>query len=122
MLIRAAREAGIDRIVVTHPTSNLVNMSIETQQDAARLGALLEYPISLMEPIGETSLEDFAAQIRAVGPRNVILSTDLGQAGNPVHTDGLLNAVVRLLGAGISQHEMDLMIRENPARLLGLSP
>jgi len=121
MLIRAGREAGIERIVVTHPTANLVNMSIETQQEAARLGALLEYPISLMEPIGETSLEEFTAQIRAVGPRNVILSTDLGQAGNPVHTDGLLNAVVRLLGAGISQPEMDLMIRENPARLLNLS-
>ncbi len=120
MIIRAARAAGIDRIIVTHPSAELVEMSTETQREAARLGALLEYPIALAEPIGEVSIEEFAEQIQAVGPRNVVLSTDLGQAGNPVHTDGFARAIARLLDAGLSQRDIDLMIRENPARLLGL--
>jgi hypothetical protein len=119
-IIRAAREAGIERIVVTHPSSFLVEMSSESQQEAARLGAYLEYPIALALPGGEIPFEEFAQQIRDVGPGNVILTTDLGQAGNPVHTDGFALAVAQMLEAGFSQRELDMMIRTNPARLLGV--
>ncbi|MGD2168518.1 MAG: DUF6282 family protein [Gammaproteobacteria bacterium] len=120
LIIRAARAAGIERIVVTHPSSYLVAMPTDMQREAARLGAYLEYPISLALPNGEIPFEEFAQQIRDVGPEDVVLSTDLGQAGNPVHTDGLALAVGRLLEWGFSQREIDRMIRINPARLLGV--
>jgi hypothetical protein len=120
LIVRQARAAGIERIVVTHPSSYLVEMSTDLQREAASLGALLEYPIALALPGGEIPFDEFAQQIREVGPENVVLSTDLGQAGNPVHTDGFLTAVTRLLDAGFTQRDIDLMIRDNPARLLGL--
>ncbi len=119
-IIAAAREAGIDRIVVTHPSSSLVEMPIAMQIEAAGLGALLEYPVALALPGGEIPFEDFAEQIRAVGPGNVVLTTDLGQAGNPVHTDGFALAIARLAGFGFAADEIDTMIRTNPARLLGI--
>lgn len=118
-LIRAAKARGIDRIVVTHPTANLVRMPVEVQREAAALGALLEYPIALA--LG--SDEDFnrlAADIRAVGPEHVVLSTDLGQAGNPVHTDGFKLYLPRLREAGFTAAELELMTRTHPARVLGL--
>ena len=121
LVIRAARAAGIERIVVTHPASRLVGMSTEMQREAASLGALLEYPIALALPNGEISFEDFAAQIRAVGPANVVLSTDLGQVGNPVHTDGFAAALARLEAAGFTAAEIDRMTKDNPARLLDLN-
>ena len=65
-------------------------------------------------------IDDFVAQIRAVGPENVVLTTDLGQAGNPVPADGLRAALPRLEAAGLSQAEIDMMTKTNPARLLGL--
>ncbi|GIT15015.1 MAG: hypothetical protein CM1200mP36_07710 [Gammaproteobacteria bacterium] len=83
------------------------------------MGALLEYPISLA--LGdEERLERFAAQLREVGPESVALSTDLGQPGRPVHTDGLNITLQHLLEAGITQAEIDIMTRRNPARFLGL--
>jgi predicted metal-dependent phosphotriesterase family hydrolase len=48
------------------------------------------------------------------------VSTDLGQVGNPVHTDGLGSFVQRFLAAGFTQNEIDAMTKRNPARILGL--
>lgn len=119
LLIRAAVARGIDRIIVTHPTSELIGMSTATQREAARLGALLEYPLALALD-GDAAFERFAADIRAVGPDSVVLSTDLGQAGNPVHTDGFNVYLPRLAATGFSESEIDVMTKVNPARLLGL--
>ena len=118
LVIREAKAAGIDRIIVTHPSSELVGMSLEQQREAAGLGALLEY--TLMTVVRDAPIDDFVAQIRAVGPENVVLTTDLGQAGNPVPADGLRAALPRLEAAGLSQAEIDMMTKTNPARLLGL--
>ena len=83
------------------------------------MGALLEYPISLA--LGDDErLEGFAAQLREVGPENVALSTDLGQPGRPVHPDGLDITIQRLMEVGITQAEIDVMTKRNPARFLGL--
>jgi hypothetical protein len=120
LVIRAAQAAGVDRVVVTHPSSRLVRMPLDVQKEAARLGALLEYPVGLALPNADLAFEEFAAQIREVGPANVVLSTDLGQVGNPVHTDGLSSFVQRLLGAGLTQADVDAMTKRNPARILGL--
>ncbi len=119
LVIRAARAAGIERIIVTHPSSRLVRMSVEAQREAARLGALLEYPVGLTLG-GDITFEDFVAQIRAVGPEAVVLSTDLGQVGRPTHADGFNFFLPRLLEAGFTQAELDVMTKRNPARLLGL--
>jgi hypothetical protein len=120
LVIRAARAEGIDRIIVTHPSSRLVGMPLEMQEEAASLGALLEYPIALALPSAELAFEELARQIREVGPANVVLSTDLGQVGNPVHTDGLAAFLPRLVAAGFTPNEIDAMTKRNPARLLGL--
>jgi hypothetical protein len=121
LLVRAANQLGIERIVITHPLEDL-SMSVAIQREVVSLGALLEFPIAMAEPIGRTSFEEFAAQIRAIGPENVVLSTDLGQAANPVPAVGFAMGVTRLLQAGFTQREVDLMIRLNPAHILNLDP
>jgi microsomal dipeptidase-like Zn-dependent dipeptidase len=62
----------------------------------------------------------FADAIRAVGPANCILSSDLGQAGNPLPPDGFGEFLVALRGKGFTDTEIATMAKENPARLLGL--
>ena len=120
LLIRAARAAGIERIVVTHPASPRVEMSIPTQNEAARLGALLEYPIALGLADGELPFDEFVADIRAVGPANVVLSTDLGQPLRATPADGFAGMLGKLAAAGFTREELDVMSKQNPARLLGL--
>jgi hypothetical protein len=121
LMVRAASTLGIDRIVITHPLNDLT-MPPAIQREVVSLGALLEFPIAMAAPIGTTPFEEFAARIRAVGPENVVLSTDLGQAANPVPAVGFSMGVTRLLEAGFTQRELDFMIRRNPAHILKLGP
>ncbi len=61
-----------------------------------------------------------ADAIKAVGAEHFLMSSDLGQPGNPVHTEGLRAFITALKAAGISDGELDLITRKNSARLLGL--
>jgi predicted TIM-barrel fold metal-dependent hydrolase len=60
------------------------------------------------------------ADIRALGPANIILSTDLGQPGRVNYAESYEMAITVLLKEGFTQAEIDLMTKTNPARLLGL--
>jgi hypothetical protein len=126
LLIRAARRHGIGRIIVTHPLLKEVGMSVEMQKEAAEMGALLEYPFNAILPSnpvwggGSSSLEEYVEAIRAVGPEHCVLSSDLGQPMNPVHTDGLIAFFEQLKGKGFTPAEIDGMAKRNPAKVLGL--
>jgi hypothetical protein len=120
-LIREARRQGVERIVVTHAMLAPVGMSIPEMQAAAKEGAYLEFVYNaLIGPNKAFEIGDYVKAIRAVGARSSILSSDLGQAGNPLHPDGLAAFFQALRNAGISQADIDLMAKTNPARALGL--
>ncbi|NNC66373.1 MAG: hypothetical protein HKN84_16440 [Gammaproteobacteria bacterium] len=119
-LIPLARAAGVERIIVTHPDSRMVQMSIEQQREAAAMGAWLEYPVALAIAPAQMTPEEFAERIRAVGPEHVILSTDLGQVMRPTPADGFAGYIGQLREAGFSEDELDAMTKHNPARFLGL--
>ena len=120
LLIREARKMGIDRIIVTHPINR---MSLEQQQEAAKMGAYLEYCCgTTLEYAGKgrRTLDEYAKLMKALGPEHCIMSSDLGNAVNPVHPAGIKSYIAGLLEAGITQQEIDVMLRRNPARLLDL--
>lgn len=126
LLVREARSMGIERVIVTHPLARNVAMTVPQQVEAAGLGAYLEYcfnhvfPVSRGEPRVGPTLEAVAEAIRAVGTDKAILSTDLGQQLNPVHTDGMISFIVKLREHGFTAGEIDQMVKANPARFLGL--
>ena len=126
-VIRAARTANVRSIVVSHAMMPPISMTIEQQQQAASLGAFIEHaysgtlPSPLLPERRTVSLDDYARAIRAVGPRHCVLTSDLGQAGNPIHTDGLRLFADALLKRGFTPDELDRMLKINPARLLGLA-
>lgn len=130
MLIRAAKDRGIDKIYVQHPLLARVGMSIEMQHEAARLGALLEYVLGEglgMHPpkfayLDPEEFKHWADAIREVGPENVLISSDLGQRGRAIPPDGFRMVLPLLTDAGFSQAEIDMMTKRNPARFLGLEP
>ena len=115
MLIAAARAAGVDKIYVQHPQGGRINMSMDMQKEAARMGAFIEHTIGR----GGLNEEDFAG-IRELGPENVVITSDVGQRGSPLHPDAFKMAVADLLEAGFTKAEIDMMTKRNPARFLGL--
>ena len=60
------------------------------------------------------------ADIRALGPANVVLTSDLGQPGRVTHAESFQIALTVLAKEGFSQAEIDMMTKSNPARFLGL--
>ena len=121
MLIREARRAGVQSIVVTHAMLPPVGMNVEQMREAAQMGAYIEFVYNaLIGPNKAFDIPEYARAIRAVGPEHCILSSDLGQAGNPLHPDGLLAFFAALRGEGFSVSAIEHMAKVNPARLLGL--
>ena len=121
MLVREARRQGVQHMVITHAMNPPIEMTIPQMQEAAREGAYLEFVYNaLIGPNKEFEIAEYAKAIRAVGPEHVILSSDLGQAANPRHVEGLIAYFAALRKAGISQSEIDRMAKINPARALGL--
>ena len=119
LLIREARRQGVSSILVTHAMDPLVGMSISEMQQAAKLGAYLEF--KWVKPDSEAA-KAYPKAIREVGPEFCVLSSDLGQANNPLHPDGLLQLYRFLNGQGFSVAEIDRMAKINPAKLLGIAP
>jgi hypothetical protein len=59
--------------------------------------------------------------IKEIGPEHCIVSTDLGQPQNPLPVEGLRIFIATLLHHGMTQQEVEIMIKSNPSILLGLS-
>ena len=132
MLIKAARQAGITKMYVQHPNHSGIVMSMAQMKEAVRLGALIEIVLSDEGLTGggpavvdrEHPVQDFGPQkiadIRALGPENVVLTSDLGQPGRVTHARAFQIALAVLANAGFTQDEIDMMTKRNPARFLGL--
>jgi uncharacterized protein DUF6282 len=123
LLIREARAQGVRNIVVTHAMMAPIHMSIAEMKEAAGLGAFIEFVYNgLIGHYKEFEFADYARAIRAIGPEHCVLSSDMGLPANPLHPDGLLLLFEGLKKAGITDVEIGVMAKQNPARLLGLPP
>jgi hypothetical protein len=121
MLLREGRAQGAQRMVVTHALMAPVLMDVPQMQEAARLGAFIEFVGgSLAGADASSRMDRFADAIRKVGPEFCILSSDLGQRGNALPPDGFGAFLVAMRAHGFSDQEIARMSKQNPARLLGL--
>jgi sialic acid synthase SpsE len=133
ILIAAAKKAGVKKIVVTHAMAVPLNPATDAQlQRMADLGAVIEclwYANLAAQPTGPTAnnpnqvtstVADYARVIKAIGAEHFLLSTDMGQPGHPSHTEAMREFIAALKKNGLSDHDIDLVARQNPARLLGL--
>jgi hypothetical protein len=121
MLLREGRRQGVQHLVVTHAMNAPITMNVGQMQEAARLGALLEFVGgTMLSADAPARVDRFADAIRKVGPEFCILSSDLGQKGNPLPADGFAAFILALKARGFSDLDLDRMSKQNPARLLGL--
>jgi hypothetical protein len=128
-VITAARDEGVERIIVTHAQFEVVNLSLEEMKQAAALGAKMELCAAgpLMGPQAhlpwmrawrQVRIQESAEAIRSIGAQHFVLGTDLGQSGNPTHADGLQMFVTELMAQGIPKDQIRTMGSEVPGSLL----
>lgn len=116
-LVRESRRRGI-RSIVSHATP--FGITLEVQTALAALGAFVEQAgTNSFREGGDAAAAAMIADVRAVGPEHVILSTDLGQAPNPPVPAGFGSWMERFLDAGFTNAEVKRMVQTNPAEALG---
>ena len=126
-LLRKAQEVGVKRVVVTHANSYIWTMTSDQIKRCIDLGAYIEYCYlpclwgegTKMPQYQRQSIEEFAAFVR-IDPARSFISTDLGQVVMPHPIEGMRDCIVKLQSVGVSQSDIDLLVRRNPAWLIGV--
>jgi hypothetical protein len=121
-VFEAAHAAGVTRLLVNHP-----NFVVEATHGQGRrfveLGAVIEHSLCMYDDRSSFynwDIDVLLGWIRAVGPDRSTLGSDLGQMKNPLPSEAFTNIVGQLLDAGLSEGELESMVRRNPARLLDM--
>jgi hypothetical protein len=124
VLFDEAQKIGIKRLVITHPTDAEFSekvFTIDELKQLAKIGAYTEF--TLVGILPNEFCHDPAKivkNIKAIGPEHCIISTDLGQPQNPLPVEGMRLLIATLLHHGLTQKEVEQMVKINPAALLGL--
>jgi Family of unknown function (DUF6282) len=116
-LVRAARQSGVRRIIVTHAEFPSQNLTAEEQCALADQGAIIEHCFTTYHT-NKCAWETVFANIRAVGVERTMLATDLGQKTNPPVAEGFAAFAQRLLDAGFTIQEINQMAAAIPAGLV----
>jgi hypothetical protein len=118
LLVDEAIQQGVKKILMNHPEF-MINASIDDMIDLANKGVFIEHSY-VVAAKGIITKEYLVEMIRKVCAERTIIGSDLGQANNPYPVEGFRSFIQDMLERGVKDEEIDLMIRRNPARLLGL--
>ncbi len=126
-LVKEAKKIGVKKIIITHPIWEVVNMNDNQMEELVKMGAYLEICAIMCEPhmwsfhkIPLTKIDKYVDLVKKFGAEHMVLSTDLGNSDAPIPAEGLRTFLACLLESGVSQQELEFMIKKNPAKLLGL--
>ncbi len=123
-LVKRARAVGVEKIVITHPSDAefvVQAHSVGELQRLAGMGAFIEQTFVTMLPTEWSHPPGPRIEaMREIGFEHCIMSTDLGQFWNLPPAEGMRLFMATLLRNGVSQSEIETMVKKNPARLLSL--
>jgi hypothetical protein len=120
-LFTEAKKRGVKRLLVNHPMYGL-HFTYEDIKEMAEFGALIEQSACLYidSRFNVFSPQELKEHILAAGVAHSSIGSDLGQVDNPTPVEGMKQAIKMCLALGFSEDDVRLMVRDNPARLVGL--
>ena len=118
-VFREARSQGVQRIIATHAMDLAGKMTMDQMQEAVRLGAIIEFDFrKLLEAEGQIDA------IRKLGPEHCFIS-EFWTRGQPGEYGDWARAgafAAAMKQRGFTDKDLDLMLKANPAKLVGLPP
>ncbi|MFC6718916.1 DUF6282 family protein [Natrialbaceae archaeon GCM10025810] len=117
-VVDACADAGV-RCLVNHPFFRVVDLSLDRQTTLAERGAIMEYCAYSVRSTDGHTVSRVADAVERIGPDQCLLATDFGQAENPP-VPGLAAFADAVREAGIPAADVETMLTETPARVLGL--
>lgn len=116
-VVKAARELGIVRIVITHPEFPSIGLSVGQQRELAAYNVFFEHCFTTPNT-GKVSWSNLFDMVRSTGPERNVLATDLGQPNALYPVEGLAAFISHFHQAGFSVPEIRRMTVTNPQNLL----
>jgi hypothetical protein len=131
-VVRRGRELGVKNMLITHGFTNVPGLTMAQAKQVADMGAVIEVcflqflagpnaPLAFLTHWTQVNAKNVATAVKEIGAKSLIISSDLGQSANMTHPDGIEAAIAAMRKENISDADIDVMMRKNPARLLGLA-
>src|SRR6185436_158427 len=131
-VVKRGKELGVKNMLITHGFTNVPGLTMAQAKQVADMGAVIEVcflqflagpnaPLAFLTHWTQVNAKNVATAVKEIGAKSLIISSDLGQSANMTHPDGIEAAIAAMKKENISDADIDLMMRKNPARLLGLS-
>ena len=119
-LIRAAREVGCRKVVLTHPFFAPPSCTIEQIKEAVELGAFCEFCSgNALSPIpAPIPLELYKEAVDACGSENFIISSDTGHPRKTMAPETSRMFAQSLTYKGVKQADVERMLKDNYHKLL----
>jgi hypothetical protein len=131
-VVKRGQELGVKNIIVTHGFTTVPGLTMEQAKAVVDMGAMIEVcflqfqagpnaPLAFLQHWKQINAGHIAEAVKAFGTKGVVVSSDLGQSANITHPDGLEVAIAAMKKEGLSDADIDTMLRKNPAKLLGMN-
>ena len=122
-LVPAARERGVEKIMITHPYFKVPGLDLDTLRSLVDQGAYAEFGYCTISPMwNHATLVRQVEAIRELGAQRCILMSDGGQRHNPMPAECLRVFAQSVYESGVSEEDVAKMIKDNPLDLLELPP
>jgi hypothetical protein len=119
LVFEEGRKQGVQHMIATHAMDLAGKMTIDQMKQAVKLGAIIEFDFRNTLSEGGRRVD----AIRELGPEHCLISefwTKTSQPKEYAGYEGVGEFVEAMHARGFTDHDLDMMFKENPARLLGL--
>lgn len=118
-LVDEAEGQGFGKLLLTHPYDRAPGLTLEQVRVLARPHVRIEFVFCSITPRWRfTDAATIARCITTIGPARFVISSDGGQAHNPMPAEGYHRFVEALHAEGVARDDFRVMCRENGDFLL----
>jgi hypothetical protein len=121
LVFQEGRRQGVEHMIATHAMDLAGKMTMNQMLEAKKLGAIIEFDFRNILSDGGRR----ADAIRTLGPEHCLISEFWTKNEAPrvyADLDGVGAFVEAMHVKGFTDQELDIMVKRNPALLLGLRP
>ena len=125
LMVKEAVRVGVKHIIITHPLLDIVEMEPPEIKEVVEMGPEIyaEFTSQFGNPNARPEVvKRYVEAIRLVGPEHSFVSSDTGQLNSNWQPDALANCAKVLRANGFTERELDLLLKINPAKILGIPP
>ena len=120
-----ALRIGFKKLVVTHALQAILmleKLTVDQMVELAKSGAYIEHAFwEWMPTLVVNDPKTIVDAVKSIGAEHSTMVTDLGQLYNPPAPEGMRLFIATMLRKGLDEKEVELMVKTNPAKLLGLT-